>query len=95
MSSWPTGALASSISPGPTGPRELCPRRGSVVLASRLAEAFLNVPRHSLVPVFYRCEGERFVPWRIGDGDAEAWIDAVYEDDSLITEVDEIGRAHV
>lgn len=62
--------------------------RGSVVLPSRLAEAFLNVSRHLFVPVFYRREGERFVPWRIGDGDAEAWIDAVYEDDSLITEVD-------
>lgn len=62
--------------------------RGSVVLSSPLAEAFLNVPRHPFVPVFYRREGERFLPWRITDGDAEAWLDAVYTDDSLITEVD-------
>ncbi|MFF8900118.1 methyltransferase domain-containing protein [Streptomyces lydicus] len=61
--------------------------RGSVVLSSQLAEAFLNVPRHPFVPVFYRREGERFVPWRSTD-DAEAWLDAVYADDSLITEVD-------
>ncbi|MFG2829078.1 protein-L-isoaspartate(D-aspartate) O-methyltransferase [Streptomyces sp. NPDC048434] len=62
--------------------------RGSVVLASLLAGAFLNVPRHPFVPVFYRREGERFIPWRGTDGDAEAWLDAVYTDDSLITEVD-------
>ncbi|WP_336050747.1 methyltransferase domain-containing protein [Streptomyces sp. CA2R101] len=62
--------------------------RGSVVLSSPLAEAFLNVPRHPFVPVFYRREGERFIPWRITDGDAETWLDVVYTDDSLITEVD-------
>ncbi|MER6306476.1 methyltransferase domain-containing protein [Streptomyces sp. NPDC001739] len=62
--------------------------RGSVVLSSQLAGAFLNVPRHPFVPVFYRREGERFVPWRITDRDADAWLDAVYTDDSLITEVD-------
>ncbi|WP_414505277.1 methyltransferase domain-containing protein [Streptomyces sp. NEAU-L66] len=62
--------------------------RGSVVLSSQLAGAFLNVPRHPFVPVFYRREGGRFIPWRITDGDAEAWLDAVYTDDSLITEVD-------
>ncbi|MEU5235580.1 methyltransferase domain-containing protein [Streptomyces lydicus] len=62
--------------------------RGSVVLSSQLAGAFLNVPRHPFVPVFYRREGERFVPWRSTDDDAEAWLDAVYTDDSLITEVD-------
>ncbi|GLW16339.1 MULTISPECIES: methyltransferase domain-containing protein [Streptomyces] len=62
--------------------------RGSVVLSARLAEAFLNIPRHPFVPVFYRREGERFVPWRTTDGDGEAWLDAVYTDDSLLTEVD-------
>ncbi|KPC59406.1 protein-L-isoaspartate(D-aspartate) O-methyltransferase [Streptomyces chattanoogensis] len=62
--------------------------RGSVVLSSHLAGAFLNVPRHPFVPVFYRRDGERFIPWRITDGDPEAWLDAVYADDSLITEVD-------
>ncbi|WP_327707342.1 methyltransferase domain-containing protein [Streptomyces decoyicus] len=62
--------------------------RGSVVLSSQLAEAFLNVPRHPFVPVFYRRESERFIPWQITDGDAQAWLDAVYTDDSLITEVD-------
>ncbi|WP_328731624.1 protein-L-isoaspartate(D-aspartate) O-methyltransferase [Streptomyces caniferus] len=62
--------------------------RGSVVLSAQLAGAFLNVPRHPFVPVFYRREGERFIPWRITDGDGEGWLDAVYTDDSLITEVD-------
>ncbi|SDN66584.1 methyltransferase domain-containing protein [Actinacidiphila guanduensis] len=62
--------------------------RGSVVLSSRLAGAFLNVPRHPFVPVFYRREEGRFVPWRATAQDAEAWLDAVYADDSLITEVD-------
>lgn len=62
--------------------------RGSVVLSSRLAGAFLNVPRHPFVPVFYRRDGERFIPWRGVGGDADAWFDAVYADDSLITEVD-------
>lgn len=62
--------------------------RGHVVLSSRLAGAFLNVPRHPFVPVFYRRDGERFIPWRPTGGDADAWLDAVYADDSLITEVD-------
>lgn len=62
--------------------------RGSVVLSSRLAEVFLNVPRHPFVPVFYRRDGERFTPWRVTDGDPEGWLDQVYSDDSLITEVD-------
>ncbi|NBE50620.1 methyltransferase domain-containing protein [Streptomyces boluensis] len=62
--------------------------RGSVVLSSRLAGAFLNVPRHLFVPVFYRRDGDRFIPWSSTDGHAEAWLDAVYADDSLITEVD-------
>ncbi|MEV0281629.1 protein-L-isoaspartate(D-aspartate) O-methyltransferase [Streptomyces sp. NPDC050610] len=64
--------------------------RGSVVLSSRLAGAFLNVPRHPFVPAFYRRDGERFTPWRATDADADAWLDAVYADDSLITEVDGI-----
>jgi protein-L-isoaspartate O-methyltransferase len=62
--------------------------RGSVVLSSHLAGAFLNVPRHPFVPVFYRRDDERFVPWRLADGDPDAWLDAVYTDDSLVTEVD-------
>lgn len=68
--------------------------RGSVVLSSPLAGAFLNVPRHPFVPVFYRREREQFIPWRITDGDAEAWLDAVYTDDSLITEVDGVHAEH-
>jgi protein-L-isoaspartate(D-aspartate) O-methyltransferase len=62
--------------------------RGSVVLSAPLAEAFLNVPRHPFVPVFYRRDGERFIPWRSTDADADAWLAQVYADDSLITEVD-------
>ncbi|UUU23562.1 methyltransferase domain-containing protein [Streptomyces sp. DSM 40750] len=64
--------------------------RGSVVLSSRLAAAFLNVPRHPFVPVFYRRDGERFIPWSSTDGAPEAWLAAVYADDSLITEVDDV-----
>lgn len=62
--------------------------RGSVVLSARLAEAFLNVPRHPFVPAFYRRDGPRFTPWRGMDEDADAWVAQVYTDDSLITEVD-------
>ncbi|PJE94000.1 protein-L-isoaspartate(D-aspartate) O-methyltransferase [Streptomyces carminius] len=61
---------------------------GGTVLSSRLAEAFLNVPRHPFVPVFYRRDGERFVPWPRPDGGLAAWAAQVYADDSLITEVD-------
>ncbi|MDG9706360.1 methyltransferase domain-containing protein [Streptomyces sp. DH37] len=61
---------------------------GGVVLSSRMAEAFLNVPRHRFVPVFYRRDGERFLPCRRADGDAGAWVARVYADESLITEVD-------
>ncbi|MEU7159182.1 methyltransferase domain-containing protein [Streptomyces chrestomyceticus] len=62
--------------------------RSGVVLPVALAEAFLNVPRHPFVPVFYRREGDLFVPWRMRDGDPDTWLTAVYDDDSLITEVD-------
>lgn len=62
--------------------------RGSVVLSARLAGAFLNVPRHPFVPVFYRRDGERYLPWRSTDGDPEAWLAAVYADEPLTTEVD-------
>ncbi|GAA4689462.1 methyltransferase domain-containing protein [Streptomyces chumphonensis] len=62
--------------------------QGGVVLSSRLAEAFLNTPRHPFVPVFYRREADTFVAWRSTDGDASAWLSQVYADDSLITEVD-------
>ncbi|GCE00726.1 methyltransferase domain-containing protein [Embleya hyalina] len=70
---------------------------GDVVLSSRIAEAFLNVPRHVFTPVFYRREyGDRFVPWRADDtGDADgAWWDAVYSGESLITEVDGVHAEH-
>ncbi len=53
------------------------------MLSSRLPGAFLNVPRHPFVPIFYRRDGERFIPWRITHGDPDAWLDAVYADDSL------------
>lgn len=70
---------------------------GDVVLSSRIAEAFLNVPRHVFTPVFYRREGgDRFVPWRgddIGNVDG-AWWDAVYSGESLITEVDGVHAEH-
>ncbi|MFD7668113.1 methyltransferase domain-containing protein [Streptomyces sp. NPDC059788] len=62
--------------------------RSGVVMPVALAEAFLNVPRHPFVPVFYRRDHGGFVPWRISDGDPDAWLAAVYDDDSLITEVD-------
>ncbi|MCX2971921.1 MULTISPECIES: methyltransferase domain-containing protein, partial [Streptomyces] len=62
--------------------------QGGVVLPSRLAEAFLNTPRHPFVPVFFRREADKFIPWRCTNGDASAWLSQVYADDSLITEVD-------
>lgn len=62
--------------------------RGSAVLSARLAEVFLNVPRHPFVPVFYRRDGDRFTPWSSTAPDADAWLAQVYSDDSLITEVD-------
>ncbi|WP_331769018.1 protein-L-isoaspartate(D-aspartate) O-methyltransferase (plasmid) [Embleya sp. NBC_00888] len=72
---------------------------GDVVLSSRIAEAFLNIPRHVFTPVFYRREhGDRFVPWRADDtdesGDGGAWWDAVYSGESLITEVDGVHAEH-
>lgn len=62
--------------------------RSGVVVSGGLVEAFLNVPRHVFVPVFFRREEERFRPWRATGGDGEAWTSAVYSDDSLITELD-------
>ncbi|MFI6986733.1 methyltransferase domain-containing protein [Embleya sp. NPDC050154] len=70
---------------------------GDVVLSSRIAESFLNVPRHVFTPVFYRREGgDRFTPWRADDtGNAGgAWWDAVYSGESLITEVDGVHAEH-
>ncbi|MBB1254163.1 methyltransferase domain-containing protein [Streptomyces sp. OF3] len=62
--------------------------QGGVVLPTRLAEAFLNTPRHPFVPAFYRREAEKFVPQHSTDGDLSRWLSQVYADDSLITEVD-------
>jgi protein-L-isoaspartate(D-aspartate) O-methyltransferase len=61
--------------------------RGSAALSSRVAEAFLNIPRHPFVPVFYRRTGTVYVPWRITD-DADKWLRQVYSNEALITEVD-------
>ncbi|MDT0323039.1 methyltransferase domain-containing protein [Streptomyces millisiae] len=62
--------------------------RSGVVLSGSLIEAFLNVPRHTFVPAFFRRDGETFRPWRPTDDDRDAWTAAVYGDDSLITELD-------
>ncbi|MFB8201962.1 methyltransferase domain-containing protein [Kitasatospora purpeofusca] len=59
--------------------------RGASVLSSRVVEAFLNVPRHPFVPVFYRRDGEEYVPTR---GHGDEWLRAVYTDEVLVTEVD-------
>ncbi|MFJ9838934.1 methyltransferase domain-containing protein [Kitasatospora sp. NPDC101155] len=62
--------------------------RGSAVLSSRVVEAFLNVPRHPFVPVFYREEGGLHRPWWAADAADEAWLREVYADQVLVTEVD-------
>ncbi|MFE5325466.1 methyltransferase domain-containing protein [Embleya sp. NPDC056575] len=72
---------------------------GDVVLSSRIAEAFLNVPRHVFTPVFYRrAGGDRFVPWRAEDPDeigaGGEWWEAMYSGESLITEVDGVHAEH-
>lgn len=59
--------------------------RVSTVLGSRVVEAFLNVPRHPFVPVFYREDGGVHFPWRGADS---AWLREVYADRVLVTEVD-------
>ncbi|MFD4904862.1 methyltransferase domain-containing protein [Kitasatospora purpeofusca] len=59
--------------------------RGASVLSSRVVEAFLNVPRHPFVPAFYRRDGAKHVPTR---GHNHEWLQAVYADDVLVTEVD-------
>ncbi|MGP4109787.1 methyltransferase domain-containing protein [Streptomyces sp. 4N509B] len=61
--------------------------RGGVVLSGALIEGFLNVPRHVFVPRFFRRDGTTFRPWGMDD-DPDAWTTAVYQDDSLITELD-------
>lgn len=47
-----------------------------------------RAPGVPLRPVFYRRDGERFIPWHSTAGDPDSWLSAVYADDSLITEVD-------
>lgn len=59
--------------------------RHCALLSSRVVEAFLNVPRYPFVPVFYRHERELYRPWR---GTDDAWLEAVYTDRVLVTEVD-------
>jgi methyltransferase of ATP-grasp peptide maturase system len=62
--------------------------RSGVVLSGGLIEAFLNVPRHVFVPVFFRRDEEKFRPWRATDGDRDTWTAAAYSDDSLVTQLD-------
>ncbi|MGV9265483.1 methyltransferase domain-containing protein [Kitasatospora sp. NPDC003701] len=63
--------------------------RASAVLSSRVVEAFLNVPRHSFVPVFYRSDHTT----RLTSGDGEAWLREVYANRALVTEVDGLSTA--
>ncbi|MFD5437715.1 methyltransferase domain-containing protein [Kitasatospora sp. NPDC127067] len=59
--------------------------RVSGALSSRVVEAFLNVPRHPFVPVFYRLEQDGVHrPCRADAG----WLREVYADRVLVTEVD-------
>ncbi|MFF7992299.1 methyltransferase domain-containing protein [Kitasatospora xanthocidica] len=50
-----------------------------------MVEAFLNVPRHPFVPVFYREAGGVHRPRRDGE---PVWLREVYADQVLVTEVD-------
>lgn len=62
---------------------------GGEPLPPRLSAALLYVPRHAFVPVLYRRAGGQLVPCRPSDGDGLGWLDAVYSDEPLVTEVDE------
>ncbi|MFD8702199.1 hypothetical protein ACFV1W_06170 [Kitasatospora sp. NPDC059648] len=67
--------------------------RRSTALSSRVVEAFLNVPRHPFVPVFYREDGSGLHrPWRSEDMADDAWLREVYADQVLVTEVDDVAR---
>ncbi|MFF7992292.1 methyltransferase domain-containing protein [Kitasatospora xanthocidica] len=62
--------------------------RAGSALAARVVDAFLNVPRHPFVPVFYREESGLHLPWREDDFVDDSWLAEVYADRELVTEVD-------
>lgn len=59
------------------------------LLPPRLSAALLYVPRHPFVPVLYRRADGGLIAHRPSDGDGQGWLDAVYSDQPLVTEVDE------
>ncbi|MFD8756307.1 methyltransferase domain-containing protein [Kitasatospora sp. NPDC059577] len=60
----------------------------SAGLSARVVEAFLEVPRHPFVPVFYREESGLRLPWRADDFADDSWLREVYANRALVTEVD-------
>ncbi|MER7579805.1 methyltransferase domain-containing protein [Kitasatospora sp. NPDC097691] len=62
--------------------------RGTVGLSARVVEAFLAVPRHPFVPVFYREESGLHLPWRADDFGDDSWLREVYADRVLVTGID-------
>ncbi|GHF30282.1 O-methyltransferase [Kitasatospora xanthocidica] len=62
--------------------------RAGSALSARVVDAFLTVPRHPFVPVFYREESGLHLPWREEDFADDSWLAEVYADRALITEVD-------
>ncbi|MFJ9460667.1 methyltransferase domain-containing protein [Kitasatospora sp. NPDC101447] len=62
--------------------------RGSTGLSARVVEAFLTVPRHPFVPVFYREERGLHLPWRADDFGDDSWLREVYANRALVTGID-------
>ncbi|MGH2508494.1 MAG: protein-L-isoaspartate O-methyltransferase family protein [Ktedonobacteraceae bacterium] len=58
-----------------------------------VANAFLQVPREVFVPVFYEQERSTGYPWMPRSRDwyptEDAWLDAIYRDEPLVTLVDQ------
>src|SRR5947209_20553676 len=60
--------------------------------SSHVAQAFVQVPREAFVSSFYQREAEPSMIWTLrteADIDREQWLDLVYQDEPLVTKLDE------
>jgi protein-L-isoaspartate(D-aspartate) O-methyltransferase len=67
--------------------------RAKQPLSEAVFEAFLHVPRHAFLTHYYRHQAGTRAWTRYEREESEAWYAAVYQDQGLVTWIDEHGRA--
>ena len=67
-------------------------QESGAIHSSQVAQVVLNVPREAFIPAFYQREAEPGMVWTMRtseDVEPEQWLDLIYQDEPLITKLDE------